>query len=330
MPQPTPRAVHVNRPLTNISIAYFQDAANFVARDVAPNVPVQKQSDLYFKYPRGYFMKDQMEKRGPSSESAGSGYKVETDSYRCDVWALHKDIDDQERANADTPLAPDTDATEFLSQQAMIRREKIFTETAMVSGAWTFEKTGQNATPSTDTQFLQWDDDTSTPIQDVRGWIREIQSATGRRPNTLVLGPYVMDALIDHPDIVDRIKYGQTSGVAQVDMAELASLFKIPNILPMESLENTADENQPDEIDFIVGTDAWLGYVEQNPGLRKPSALYTFVWRGLMGAGGDGQRVSRFRMEHLKSDRVEIEMAIDEKIVAPDLGMFINNAVAAP
>jgi hypothetical protein len=40
--------------------------------------------------------------------------------------------------------------------------------------------------------------------------------------------------------------------------------------------------------------------------------------------------MKRFRMEQLASDRIEIEMAIDEKIVAPDLGMFINNAVAAP
>jgi hypothetical protein len=31
MPNPTAGDVHVNRPLTNISIAYMQDAAGFVA-----------------------------------------------------------------------------------------------------------------------------------------------------------------------------------------------------------------------------------------------------------------------------------------------------------
>lgn len=329
MPQPTPGAVHVDRPLTNISIAYMQEADSFIARRVAPNVPVQKQSDLYFKYPRGFFMRDQMEKRGPASESAGSGYNVETDSYRCDVWALHIDVDDQTRSNADAPLAPDTDATQFLSQQALIRREGIFAETALASGVWTHERTGSNSTPSTDTQFLQWDDSTSTPIEDVRAWRRTVQRATGFLPNTLVLGPDVEDALMDHPDIVDRIKYGQqNSNVANVNMQVLSALFNIPNVMSMEGLKNSADEGQTDSIDFINAKDAFLAYIEPSPGLRKPSAMYTMVWSGFIGAGGDGQRMKSFRMEALSADRMEIEMAIDMKVVAPDLGLFINDAVA--
>ena len=42
--QPSSAQVHVNRPLTNISIAYIQEATNFVATRVAPTISVAKQS----------------------------------------------------------------------------------------------------------------------------------------------------------------------------------------------------------------------------------------------------------------------------------------------
>ena len=48
MPNPTRGDVHVNKPLTNISIAYMQMAENFIADKVFPNISVAKQSDRYF------------------------------------------------------------------------------------------------------------------------------------------------------------------------------------------------------------------------------------------------------------------------------------------
>jgi len=48
MPQPTARDVHVNAPLTNISIAFLQTQDSFVASRVFPSIPVTKQSDRYY------------------------------------------------------------------------------------------------------------------------------------------------------------------------------------------------------------------------------------------------------------------------------------------
>jgi hypothetical protein len=59
-----------------------------------------------------------------------------------------------------------------------------------------------------------------------------------------------------------------------------------------------------------------------------PSAGYTFAWNGYMGAAGAGQRVSRFRMDHLRSDRIELEMSFDQKLVSADLGFFWDAIVA--
>ena len=140
MPQPTLQDVHVNRPLTNISVAYLQEAAGveFVADKAFPAVPVENKSDLYYTYARADFNRDEMQKRALSTESAGTGYNLNsTGTYNCDVWSLHKDVDDQIRSNSDSPLAPDRDATIFLTQKALIRRENQWVSKFFGTGIWT-------------------------------------------------------------------------------------------------------------------------------------------------------------------------------------------------
>ena len=85
---PTPGDVHVNTPLTQISIAYLQSQDQFVAAQMCPVIPVTKQSDRYYTYNRGDFFRDQMQKRAPGTPAASVGYRLDnTPTYFCDVWA---------------------------------------------------------------------------------------------------------------------------------------------------------------------------------------------------------------------------------------------------
>ena len=45
--------LHVDRYLTNYSVSYMQDAANFVANVASSQIPVSNQSDLYAIYDKG-------------------------------------------------------------------------------------------------------------------------------------------------------------------------------------------------------------------------------------------------------------------------------------
>ena len=105
----------------------------------------------------------------------------------------------------------------------------------------------------------------------------------------------------------------------------LAKLFQVDKYLVAEAVEDTTPEN-------VVGTETLahlasnlglLVYSNPTPGLEEPSGGYTFTWTGLLGAAA-GTQISKFRMPHLKSDRVEGEMAWDQKVVGNDLGVFIN------
>lgn len=326
---PTPGDVHVNTPLTNISIAFLQNASNFVATRVFPNIPVAKQSDRYYTYDRGDFNRDEMRERAPATESAGGGYRLDnTPTYFATRFSFHKDIPDEVRSNADAVLNPDREAATFVTQKALIKREKQFVANFFATGKWGTDLAGVASGPSTG-QLLQWNDTSSKPIEDIRKYKRAIAESTGYEPNKLVLGRAVYDALLDHPEIIDRLKYGQTAGAAaNTTTNDLAALFKVDEILVMNAIENTAAEGATNAHSFIGGKNALLVHAATAPGLMTPSGGYTFSWTGLLGAGSEGNRIKSFRMENLSADRVEIDMCFDLKLVAADLGTFFSGIVA--
>ena len=104
-------------------------------------------------------------------------------------------------------------------------------------------------------------------------------------------------------------------------------LFEIERILVMRSIENTATEGATASHSFIGGKNALLAYVAPRPGLMTPSAGYNFSWTGFLGAGQEGNRIKRFRLERQESDRVEVQMAFDQKLIAADLGYFFSSIV---
>ena len=331
--RPSPGDVHVNRPLTNISIAFMQSAEKFVAGRVFPNIPVTSQSDVYFIFDRGEFNRDGMEERAPATESAGGTYEVGTDTYHARVYAYHKDVPDQLRANQDEPINLDRQGTEFVTLKGLIKREVTWVEQYLKPAVWTFAVDGAAARSANldprgnANDIAYWSDSSSTPIEDVRLMKRLVLEQTGFMPMTLTLGRPVFDALLDHPDIVGRLDRGQTSGPAAATRDSLAALFELDSVLVMDAIQNTAKEGQSASHSFIGGQHALLSYRPSTPGLLTPSAGYTFGWSGMVGAGNDGIRIKRFRMEHLESDRIEAEMAYDQKLIAADLGAFFNGIV---
>lgn len=297
----------------------------FIADRVFPMVPVSKQSDRYFVYTRADWLRNEAQLRGPASESAGGGWAIDnTPTYYADVWAVHKDVDDQTRQNADAAINMDRDATEYVTQQLWMKRDQVWASKFFNTGIWTTNLTGVAAAPGAN-QFLRWDEPNSTPIDDITAQIMNIASLTGFKPNKLVLGPQVYNALRNSADVLDRIKYTQR-GVVTTDL--LASLMDLDEVVVPMSVTNTAIQGATENTAFVFGKSALLVYSAPNPGLLTPSAGYIFTWNGLLGAGAYGNRIKRFRMDWLAADRVEGELAFDCKLIAPELGCFFTTAVS--
>ena len=313
MPNPTRSDVHVNAPLTNVSIAYLQDETKFASSECFPLISVPKQSDLYFQYDQGDFLRSEAQARAPGTESVGAGYNLTTASYSANVLALHKDVADQIRANADAPLNMDSDATKFLTQQMLIKRDLDWASSFFSGGSWTGSTDGLDIVPGT-----KWDATGATPIEDIDAQANSVEAKTGFKPNVLVLGIDAFTALKNSADVVDRIRYTQ-AGIVTEDI--LAGLLGVEKVVVARAVYNSALEGATDVVSRIyTGDTALLLYRPTAPSLMHPSAGYTFAWTGYQGAGPDGQRVSRFRMDHLRSDRIEMEMAYDQKQVSTVLG----------
>jgi len=325
MAQPNFNSVHIDAILTNISVAYLQNQDNFIADKVFPIVPVDKKSDKFFTYSKSDWFRDEAQRRADSTESAGGGYNLSTDSYSAEVYAFHKDVGDQLLANADAPLNPLREATEFVTRRLMLRKELQFVTDFFGTGVWAEDVTGVAGTP-TSGQTKQWSDYTSSdPINDIEAGKSEILGTTGMEANTLVLGYETFRQLKNHPDLVDRIKYTSSQTITS-DM--LARMFDIDRVLVAKAVKATNNEGAADAFAFAYGKKALLCHVATAPGLMTPSAGYQFSWTGVSGGIGSTIGVSSFRMDSLRAERIEAEMAFDNKVIAADLGYFWDTIVA--
>lgn len=320
MGQPTLAQVHVDVPLTNASTAYQQADEQFIATKVFPIVPVEKQTGKIFRYTKADWFRDEAKPRADATESAGSGYGMDTVGYSCDVFALHKDIGEQVRANADPQVDLERDAARFITQRMLLRREIQFVSDVFGTGIW-----GTDSTPAD----LWSDYGASNPIGDVRTGKRAILSTTGQPANTLVLGYEVYDQLLDHPDIVDRIKYTTSVTGRTVNAQLLAAMFDVKNVYVAQAIKNTGVEGETAAYSFVFGKHALLLHVPDNPGLLTPASGYTLVWRGVdYGMGANNIGIKRMDVPLTNAIRIEGQSAFDHKILGTDLGYFFNGAVA--
>jgi hypothetical protein len=326
MPLLTPSQVHIDQPLSNLTLAYVQEQTNFIADKVFPTVGVARQSDKYYIYDRANMNRSgDVKKLAPRTEVNRIGMAISNDSYFADVYGLGMDFDEQTIANEDTMLSIRSAGAETLVNRVLIEREQQFASTFFTTGVWTTETTPGNL----------WSDYTnSTPITDVTTARRSMQLVSGGfKPNTMVVGKDVRDVLVNHPDILARLNGGATvSNTALITNAKIAEIFEVENFYVMESVANTAVEGLAESNSFIGGKNALLVHTPRASGLMSPAAGLTFAWNNIPGVNNLGITVESFSDDALKrqqvAEHIQVKMAYDMKVVGPDLGYFFSAVVA--
>lgn len=315
--QPTPQDLHVNALLTNLSIGYKNAA--YIADQVFPIVPVNKQSDIIPKYNQSFWFRDDAAVRAPGTASIGGGYTVDTSAtYFANRYSRRFEIPDELRRNADAPWNLDEDATRFVTDKTMMRREVNFALNMFATGKWATDKVGA-------VDFTQWSDyAASQPDVDVDAYKDEVEAKIGVEPNKLVVGKQTHIQLKNHPTLVDRIKYTQR---AQLTPELIASLLEVEQYLVGRSIYTTAVEGTAEgSVTYtrIWGKNALLAYVPASPSLLTPAAGYTFAWQVVANAI---QYIKRMRNEEKEIDIIESNSYFDQKITASNAGLFLSAAV---
>lgn len=325
MPNPTAKNVHVDGLLTNVSIGYRNP--QYIADQVFPLCPVNKQSDIIPEYEQSHWFRDGARLRAPGTKSEGGGWKYKTDeTYFCKRFSYRHEIDDDTRANEDLPFNQDREATVFVTDKLQMRRELAFVNGFFAaSKGWTDKEGGASGAGADFVQFSDYAN--SSPLTDIDDYKDTIEGYIGIEPNTFVIGKPVWRKLKWHPDLIDLIKYTQ-KGQITVDL--FSSLTEFERILIGKAIYTTDPEGTAEasvSYDRIWGKHGLMLYVPKSPSLMVPAAGYCFVWKQKM-ANGAIQYIKRMRDEEKEIDIIEANSYFDQKMTSGRAGLFMEGAVA--
>ncbi len=320
MAKTTPRDLHVDQLLTQLSIAAYNEPGSYIARQIAPIVPVQKQSDIYPVYDQSHWFRNEAAPRAPGTKSQRGGWTVDnTNTYYARRWSYGHEISDEERDNADAPFNLDSEATMFVTDKIQLLHELSWAGACFTTGVWTGDKAGG-------TDFTQWSDyAASQPLSDFDTYSDGVDARIARDPNTLVLGKPVWMKLKRHPEIIDLIKYTQR-GQLTIDL--FAALIEMPRVLVGRALYTASPEGTAEaSVTYtrVWGKHALLAYVPERPSLMTPAASYTFTWQRVPQSD---LYIKRMRDEEREVDIIEASTYFDFKVTSARAGQFLQNAVA--
>lgn len=318
---------HANRYLTNVSMAYFADAADHVATNIFPICPVPTSTGYFYKFNKGDLARDYVQPKPEFGKVTPAVFGHDDDTYDVTVDQVIVGVDDigalnYQRAGAPASIDPEKVKAKFVTEQLLLHRDIQFGTKFFHKGVWANEYTGVESNPS-GKQTLKFNDANFDPVNFFDARIREIRLDGRRKPNKLCLGYDAFVALKNHPDIIERVKYsGSTANPATVNENVLAQLLGIDQVVVLYGTKNQAKQGQKDDMQFVCEPDgALLCYVTDSPRVDEPSAGYTFTWDML--GNGNYMVTDMFDGEAgTHSSFVEGLMACDMQKTSDDLAIY--------
>lgn len=309
-------SVHNDRLLTNFSLDYKNP--DYIWPLIAPMVSVKNRSDKYAIYSKGMNISAYNDDMSPNAMSNEVNFDYETATYAVMDRGLHGWVAQTEINNADSPLSPLMDMTDFLMNNIWLNTEIRVAAKVFATGSYA---TGYHTTLTGNDIWNSGHAD-STPLSDILTAIE----TPWKRANCLVFGQDTWNYVRTDAEILDAVKGAtryqtQQKGIATAE--EMLELFGIDMILVGRSRYNSAKPGQTVVKANIWGKHMAALYVDPSAGLRSMTFMKTFT--------------STDRNVYTEFDRkrgtegstfVGVTFAADEKVVANDCGYLIYNAVS--
>ena len=262
------------------------------------------------------------------------GYRLEQGQYAVFEEGLRAKTDVRENASFNRSGDPRQTKVNLLTRQHLIHRERKWVAAYMRAGQWSTDKTGVVSAPVAG-QFVQLDQANQDIVDFIDGERDNMAERTGVMPNTLIVGRSVLRAMRKNNLIKDAIKY---TSVASVQLPILAQLLGLNQVLAPTVIHNRAvgEVFNVTRQRFVAREDygfmfnkreMLLTYVEPTAGLNSLTAGIQIAWTGLLGGGAFNTSVNRGTWDY--GEWFDVLQATQPQIVAPDLGTYYTNVVAA-
>lgn len=309
---PLKNQLHVDQLLSNVSIQYKN--ANFIAREMLPEVPVKKDSDFYRIFDKDFRLPETL--RANKGVAREATFDITTGQYILEQHSLKDYVSDRDAENYDlSDLRADT--TEYLTDKILLRMEYAVAQLFVNQTSSGNTNTSWSQSHSLSTA-QQWSADTvtSNPIPQMDTAATVVLEGSGQVVNYAMLPHRCLIAAKNHQSVVDRIKY--TS--ADITPAMIAGLFDVPQLLVGKAVLDSGAHGATASVAPIWGDNVFVGFKPAKASPLVPSAGYIFR--------NNIPMVKKWRVEERQSEAIEVNVHFQAKVVASLSGYLLKDVLA--
>lgn len=309
----TGRDLHIDQNLTQMALGYRPHG--MIVDMIAPVVQVSKETDLYPIFSRAEALALESTARSRGAEARKITRSVSSAGYIVKNYALGMDIYLEDRVNIDAAYEAELygGATQHCVNKLQLDWEN---RVLNIVGSATNVSTG----------FLPcsaWNARTATPGDPIDQILRvseQIQSQTGVRPNSILMGWRAWNYLRRNVNVRNLIN-GTNNGGGFVTRQRIQEALEFDRFLVTQMFFNTANEAQPEALSQQFHDKVLVYYAPPNPSREVPSFMYSFRWSG---GGLPNMTVERHPFDaRKKTETIEVGYYQDEKVTGSAYGALL-------
>ena len=153
--------------LTQMALAYFQNAENYFAKAIFPICRVDLSSDIYYRFSKEDLLRDNWQRKPEYGQVMPAVVSEDTDTYHCQVDQMIMGIskirqtDLTRRQGPALARDPRMQRTKTIAEQANIHMDRLFANAYFKSGVWGNEFVGVDSTTPSGNQTIKFSNDNS-------------------------------------------------------------------------------------------------------------------------------------------------------------------------
>lgn len=302
---PTGRNAYYDPLLSNFAVALFdKQGGDFIADQIAPVVPVPKQSGLYRIFDPESWLRVHDDLRAPRTTPGRVTFTTSSGTFFAKNRALSADIALEDLAQADTALQLRENHAQLITLTLKRAQEVRVAALATASGgpATIIQCSGATA----------WDAVTSA---DVLGQVNSahvaIWNQSGMRPNTVIVDWESLLLLQRNERLLNMYRYTQGGELPADTIRD--KVFKVSKMIVANAIQNTAGEGLTANNAAIWGNICLFCYTDPNARSdMSPNYLTRFRWPGegtpYKSPTGDPLTMSVFRSVYDRAGEPKVEV----------------------
>lgn len=308
-------------PLTSMSLAYRNDATNYIGNKIFPMVKVAKQAWTIYSYGKDALRRVNTKRATRWAYNAIELWVTKSDHYYTENYGLAGFIYQDDLENAEDPINADRDTTLRITDKMLLDYESQALWLLNTTNFWA----GYNTQLSWTSQFDDYAN--SDPFLVIRTVIDAVRAKSWKMPNNMAMAYNVFSVLSNHPKVIARFPWA-TIITQQMLQDSLARLFWIQNLwvsMAQETATNTGAATEP--LTDLLSKKIFVYYSEPAQ-LQSLSLGKTYVSSDMKVAKYPQNFLGANAIRSWKVAMIMTEHKYDIVIVSQDCGHLIYDVIS--